>query len=87
MEKDTWKTAISEALDQNGEKWSDVLAYTLTHEELNREFDSGYGRPNGPPFTLWTANRVYFPIMYDGSEWVGSAPRNPCDEAMRHQGG
>ena len=34
-----------------------------------------------------SANWVYFPICYDGAEWVGHAPRNPCDIAMEHQGG
>ena len=36
---------------------------------------------DGKPFTAWTERRVYFPAMYDGSVWVASAPRNPCDEA------
>ena len=44
-------------------------------------------QPVPAPFTAWTETRVFFPIVYDGSEWCGSAPRHPCNEAMEHQGG
>lgn len=54
---------------------------------LDVTFDTGYGSAQGPSFTAWSANRVYFPLCYDGSEWVGSAPRNPCEQACVHQGG
>ncbi len=54
---------------------------------LDIPFYAGFGLPNGPHFTAWTANRVYFPMGYDGAEWVGSAPRNPCEEATGHIGG
>jgi hypothetical protein len=54
---------------------------------LDVDFDAGYGSPHGPRFTAWTTQRVYFPVVYDGAEWVGSAPRNPCDEATEHVGG
>lgn len=62
-----------------------LVANTLSEDELDVEFDAGYGGANGKPFTAWSAARVYFPVVYDGSEWVGSAPRNPCDEATGHQ--
>jgi hypothetical protein len=54
---------------------------------LDDEFCDGFGGEEGCYFTLWTKDHVYFPCCYDGSEWAGSAPRNPCDEAMAHQGG
>lgn len=54
---------------------------------LNYNFFSGYGTAEGPPFTLWTKDRIYFPVQYDGSEWISSVPRNPCDESTEHQGG
>jgi hypothetical protein len=54
---------------------------------LDYDFDPGYGSTEGPSFTLWTAKRVYLPACYDGSEWVASVPRNPCDEATEHVGG
>jgi hypothetical protein len=65
----------------------DGMVCTLTAEELQVEFYGGYGGHNGKSFTAWTDARVYFPVVYDGAEWVGSAPRNPCDEATEHQGG
>ena len=54
---------------------------------LDTEFYAGWGGANGCPFTVWTAARVYFPVVYDGREWVGSVPRNPGPEATMHQGG
>jgi hypothetical protein len=48
------------------------------------EFDGGYGSAEGCRFTVWTAKRVYFPTEYDGLDGCSSAPRDPCDEAMRH---
>ena len=83
----TWRELIVHELWNQSERWNDVIQCTLTEDELDVEFSEGYGAEEGKPFTLWTTKRVYFPIVYDGSEWVGSAPRNPCDEAMRHQGG
>jgi len=78
----TWKELINDALD------GDVLiANTLTEEEMNKKFDSRYGGSEGKPFTAWSETRVYFPVVYDGLEWVSSAPRNPSDEATEHCGG
>ena len=64
-----------------------LIACTLTDDEFDRRFDAGYGGTRGDPFTAWTETRVYFPVQYDGSEWVGSVPRNPCDEKSSHMGG
>ena len=81
----TWRKAITEAL-QDGDSF-DQLTIKIDPGELDREFDMGFGHEEGNPFTAWSKNWVYFPICYDGSEWVGSVPRNPCDIKMRHQGG
>lgn len=95
----TWKQLIDKAFqiqvaddDYDTEiiyrdSWDNVVKCTLSNEELELPFDSGYGCINGKPFTLWTQTRVYFPVVYDGSEWVASVPRNPCDEACEHVGG
>ena len=40
----------------------------------------------GKSFTAWTKKYVYFPVCYEGVEWVGRAPRSPCDIATKHQG-
>lgn len=78
----TWRELINDALD------GDVLIHnTLTEEEMDVDFADGYGMSEGKPFTAWSETRVYFPVVYDGAEWVGSAPRNPCGEACRHFGG
>ncbi len=59
----------------------------MTYDYNKSWIDTGHGGEQGQPFTVWTERRVYFPLCYDGAEWVGSAPRDPCDEALRHQGG
>ena len=84
--KTTWRHLISAALAGAHESWGDVVATTLDDAGLDRKFDSGFGGPEGLPFTLWTTARVYFPVQYDGAESVASAPRNPCSEAMDHVG-
>ena len=50
-------------------------------------FDSGYGGTEGCHFTVWGKKNIYFPVCYDGSEWVGAVRRNPCLEASEHHGG
>ena len=54
---------------------------------LDYDFDAGYGGSNGPRFTAWTKDKVYFPGVYDGSEWIESVPRNPINEPKTHVGG
>lgn len=78
----SWREEIKNAAGDDK-----IIACTLTDEEMDVEFDGGYGGSEGKPFTAWSENYVYFPVVYDGSEWVGSAPRNPCDEATGHHGG
>ena len=85
MRKETWRELISE--EMFGRKDTVLLATTLTEAELDIPFSSGYGCSEGKPFTAWSEKYVYFPVVYDGSEWVGSAPRNPCGEATVHVGG
>jgi len=82
----TWKEMLREAFADRKEDFKSMVC-TLTEEEQNVEFYSGFGGSEGKPFTAWGEKYVYFPIVYDGAEWVGSAPRNPCDEATAHQGG
>lgn len=80
----SWYELIKAEADNNGEE---IIECTLTEEELHQKFDGGYGGEEGAPFTAWSENWVYFPICYDGAEWCGSAPRNPCDIKLDHQGG
>ncbi len=83
----SWRELIQQEMILEDESWEDVEHCTLQNGELDRDFDSSYGQPEGTPFTLWTRNRVYFPLNYDGEESVGSVPRNPCNEATEHLGG
>ena len=82
-----WKTMLTEELNNNGESWSDVEQNTMNEEEMCKEFDSGYGGVEGCPFTVWTKESVYFPVCYDGAEWVGRVSRNPDDKPTDHHGG
>lgn len=81
----SWRELIEEAMMYNSDSWGNIVESTLTAEEMDEMFYNGYGSENGRPFTLWTKEWVYFPLEYDGSESVGSAPRNPCKIALRHQ--
>ena len=65
----------------------EIISCTLSEDELTKEFDDGYGGSEGKSFTAWSEKYVYFPIVYDGSEWIGRAKRNPCDEPTEHMGG
>lgn len=80
--KTTWKELIDETAGGD-----EIIKNTLSLDELNKVFDDGYGGIEGKPFTAWSAKYVYFPVVYDGSEWVCRVPRNPCDEPTEHCGG
>ena len=82
-----WKQSIQAEMNLHGETFDNVVDCTLTEEELIAEFDSSYGCSEGAPFTLWTANRVYFPVVYDGCEWVESVSRDPDGKPTQHFGG
>jgi hypothetical protein len=82
----TWRKLITEAMVPD-DSWENVVSCTLSDEELDVEFDDGYGGTRGVPFTLWTKKNVYFPIQYDGSEWVGSVSRKPDGKPTYHMGG
>jgi hypothetical protein len=64
----TWRKEIQCILDSINEP---IIACTLSEDELDVEFDEGYGGSEGEPFTAWTENYVIFPVVYDGSEWAG----------------
>jgi hypothetical protein len=87
MSDTCWRTLIGEALAEHDETWADVVATTLTEQQLEAVFNDGYGGTDGAPFTLWTAKRVYFPACYDGLEWVASVARHPDSVPTDHVGG
>lgn len=83
----SWFELLSKALKENEEIWEDVVSHTLSQAELHQKFDTGFGGSRGNPFTLWTRNRVYFPAVYDGLEWVESVSRLPDGVPKNHVGG
>jgi hypothetical protein len=82
----TWGKLIEEAMKKRGETLADIESITLSPEETDVPFDNGYGSTEGRPFTAWTAKTVYFPVCYDGVEWVGSVSRHPDGKPTDHQG-
>lgn len=80
-----WKDEIEKSVKEKDDK---LVSCTLTEDEAVEEFDDGFGGHEGKPFTAWGEKYVYFPVVYDGAEWVGFAPRFPEDgETTEHQGG
>lgn len=82
-----WKTLIEEAMSLRGEVLAELISNTLTDDEMVEMFHDGFGSSQGKSFTAWTENTVYFPLVYDGSEWVGSVSRHPNGQPTEHQGG
>ena len=83
----TCKEQIKGEMKFYGESLSDIVSSTISEDEMNREFNNSYGIVKGISFTVWTANRVYFPADYDGSEWCASVSRNPDGKPTAHIGG
>lgn len=82
-----WKILIEDMFTLTGDSWDQVESNTMTENEMMIDFDDGYGSIEGIPFTVWTKNYIYFPVSYDGSEWVGCVSRNPNGEPSYHFGG
>ncbi len=81
----TWRKELATAME-NAEDPGPIVA-VAPGEVLDTPFDSGYGGSAGPAVLIWTESRVYFPVVYDGAEWLDSAPRNPTAEGQLHVGG
>ena len=84
--KTNWYTLLRECFAQTGDDFSEMVC-TLSQDGLHAMFDDDLGVIEGKPFTAWGERYVYFPVTSDGAEWVGYAPRNPCDIVTPHQGG
>jgi hypothetical protein len=84
-----WREIIQEEMDFYEDSFDNVEGNTMVGSQMLVQFDNNSGGryPVGCPFTVWTAARVYFPLQYDGSEWVGSVARNPNGVPTPHQGG
>ena len=86
---ETWDDVVMSNIKKNVEEWHDDEDISeMPEASFDRNFDSGWGGTEGDLFLVWTKERVYFPVCYDGSEWVGSVPRNPVtDVVSKHHGG
>ena len=94
----TWREMIGYEMSDQGDSWENVVGVALPdppppeeyvdwESSLDAVFDAGFGAVEGCPFTLWTIRRVYFPVVYDGSESVASVSRQPDGIATYHVGG
>jgi hypothetical protein len=81
----TWRKALASEMEDNSDR-GPVIAYAPDEAAFDVEFDGGYGGPEGPEVLAWTDQWVYFPVCYDGAEWIGSAPRNPREAGQSHVG-
>ncbi len=86
MSKTTWRKEFEGVFKATGDSFVG-LSITLSPDELDAEFDDGYGSVNGKPFTAWSKRFVYFPACYDGAEWVSWVSRNPDGRPTEHIGG
>ena len=83
----TWCELLLVALHAQNETTADIVNTAPAGTEwLHVEFKPRAWQLEGCPFTVWTKTRVYFPVTDRLSEWVGSVPRAPNDEATPHQG-
>ena len=75
-------------MNEHGEKFNDVISYAQTDGKwLDYYFDDDSKKIEGESFTIWTKSRVYFPVQYNGCEWVESVSRNPDGKPTHHIGG
>lgn len=86
MSNTTWRGALAIAMRVHGDP-GPVIAFAPSEAEFDIKFDADLGDTDGPHVLAWTADRVYFPVKYDGAEWMGSAPRNPVPYGQQHVGG
>lgn len=82
----TWNEKLAHEMEAEGDDGANLVK-SPNEDAWTVEFDDGYGGSEGPAVLAWTETRVYFPVVYDGSEWLGSAPRNPQPEGQPHVGG
>lgn len=86
MANTTWREQIADEMERQGDP-GPVVAVAPSDYVLRMPFNNGSGGSEGPHFLAWTAERVYFPVVYDGAERAGSAPRDPRAEGQGHVGG
>ncbi len=85
----TWNKVLADFLKEQDDEATDVIVAKAPADEKvwDEEFSAGYGGPEGAHILAWSAQWVYFPVCYDGAEWMGRAPRHPRAKGQEHVGG
>ncbi len=81
----TWRKELNGTIAESDDP-GPVIAVAPNWDAFDVEFYDGYGFTAGPPVLAWTEKYVYFPVVYDGREWLGRAPRNPTRVPQGHIG-
>ena len=87
MAHTNWRNMLTRAMRERGESLDCVESSTMSEADMDVMFDSGYGGSEGCAFTVWTEHSVYFPVVYDGAEWVEGVSRHPDGKPTAHVGG
>lgn len=79
----TWRELIEQACDglpvEQENQWLLIEPGALrrpSKEWLDTPFVNDFGHSPTQPFILWTDQRVYFPVVYDGRVSVAWLPRH-----------
>ena len=84
----TWRKELELAFEEHDDNFENVIDYAPKGDEwLDYYFDDDSKKIEGESFTIWTKSRVYFPVQYNGCEWVESVSRNPDGKPTHHIGG
>ena len=77
---DTWNKLLEDAAEGD-----QIIAKAPDDPEIwDRPFDANSGRAEGAQVLAWSREFVYFPVAYDGMEWMDRAPRNPRPAGQPH---
>lgn len=92
-EETTWRRLIVKEMTAHGDRWDRYVQVKVYRSEdgqrgngFDSEFDAAFGGDDPDfDFALWTKDRVYFPLGYDGSKTVGSVRRFPDVDAVYYR--
>ena len=90
MARTTWNKVLAELLAEServGEPDVIIAKAPADEKVWDQEFSDGYGTSEGAPVLAWSEEWVYFPVVYDGAEWLERAPRHPRATGQDHVGG
>ena len=81
----TWRKLLEEEFQIQNDSWKNIVMMAPSDGKwLDYYFDNDSNVIEGVPFTVWTKNRVYFPLSFEGPEWVGSVSKIPNGIATAH---